>query len=215
MNLLVKSGKQQIEEIFKNFSNHKVVITEEITEKNISNTDCLIMLSSLKHCSSPNELNLKIQDIYNSLSLCVEQGINKVIMISSLEVLDYNENYTVTERWKTKPKKDLYNLSINLSEMVFKEFGRTFPFQKILLRVGFPLGDKSNAEKKFSCFTKKEDFINSISRILNIRFKNQFEVFHLQSKSENQRYLTKKLEELESLSLSINDHFYHPRARNL
>ncbi len=119
MNLLVKSGKQQIEEIFKNFSNHKVVITEEITEKNISNTDCLIMLSSLKHCSSPNELNLKIQDIYNSLSLCVEQGIDKVIMISSLEILDYNENYTVTERWKTKPKKDLYNLSINLSEKGF------------------------------------------------------------------------------------------------
>ena len=215
MNLLVKSGNQQLEEIFKNFSDHNVVITEEVTEKNASNADCLIMLSSLKNCSSPDELNLKIQDIYNTLSLCVEQSINKIIMVSSLELFNYNENFTVTERWKTKPKKDFYNLSINLSEIVFKEFGRTFPFEKILLRVGFPLGDKSNAEKKFSCFTKKEDFINSISRILNISFKNQFEVFHLQSKSENQRYLTNKLDELESLSLSTDDHFYHPRDRNL
>ncbi len=215
MNLIVKSGNQQLEEILKNFSNHNILITDEVTEKNISNSDCLIMLSSLKHCSSPDELNLKIQDIYNSLSLCVEQNIDKIIMVSSLEVFNYNENYTVTERWKTKPKKDFYNLSINLSEIVFKEFGRTFPFQKILLRIGFPISNNSNAEKKFSCFTKREDFTNSISRILNIDFKNQYEVFHLQSKSEHQRYLTKKLDELESLSLSINDHFYHPRARNL
>ena len=58
-------------------------------------------------------------------------------------------------------------------------------------------------------------FINSISRILKINFKNQFEIFHLQSESDNQRYLTNKLNELESLSSSINDHFYHPRGKKL
>ena len=97
-------------EILKKFNPHNVVITDEITEKNISNIDCLIMLSSLNHCSDPEELNLKIQDIYNTLSLCVEQDIKKVIMVSSLEVFDYDANYTVTERWKVKPKKDFLNL---------------------------------------------------------------------------------------------------------
>ena len=151
MNLLIKSGNQQLERILKNFDRHNIFIKDEITEKNLSNTDCLIILSSLKDCSDTEELNLKIQDIYNTLSLCVERDIKKVIMVSTLELLDYTESYTVTENWKPNPKSDLFNLSVNLSEMVFKEFGRTFSFQKILLRVGFPIDNQENIDNNFKC----------------------------------------------------------------
>ena len=215
MNLLIKSGSEKLEKIFDNFRNYDVKITNEVNEKNIANADCLIILSALKNCSDPEEFNLKIQDIYNTLSLSVEQDIKKVIMISSLEVFDYNERFTVTEKWKTLPKKDFFNLSINLSEIIFKEFGRTFPFQKILLRIGFPIDNEPKNKAKFNCFTKEEDFINSILRILKTDFKNQFEIFHLQSENENQKYLTNKLNGLENLSSSINDHFYHPRNKKL
>ena len=116
---------------------------------------------------------------------------------------------------KKKPKNNFYNLSINLSEIVFKEFGRTFPFQKILLRIGFPLGDKLNNNSKFSCYTTEEDFIKTILKILKINFKNQFEIFHLQTNTDNQRYLTNKLKNIENLSASLNDHFYHPRNKKL
>ncbi len=213
MNLLVSSGHNDLENLLDQIDNHEVEIVNEITEKNISKADCLIILSSLENCSSTEEFNLKIQGIYNTLALSVEQGINKVIMISSLELLDYKESYTVTENWKPKPKSDLFNLSVNLSEIVFKEFGRTFSFQKILLRIGFPIGNKENIDSKFNCFTKKEDFISCISKILKINFKNHFEIFHLQSDSENQRYLTSKLNELESLSSSIDDYYYYPRKK--
>ena len=213
MNLLVSSGHNDLENLLDQIDNHEVEIVNEITEKNISKADCLIILSSLENCSSTEEFNLKIQGIYNTLALSVEQGVNKVIMISSLELLDYKESYTVTENWKPKPKSDLFNLSVNLSEKVFKEFGRTFSFQKILLRVGFPIDDKDNIDNKFKCFTKKEDFISCISRILKINFKNHFEIFHLQSDSENQRYLTSKLNNLESLSSSIDDYYYYPRKK--
>ena len=213
MNLLVSSGHNDLENLLDQIDNHEVEIVNEITEKNISKADCLIILSSLENCSSTEEFNLKIQGIYNTLALSVEQGINKVIMISSLELLDYKESYTVTENWKPKPKSDLFNLSVNLSEIVFKEFGRTFSFQKILLRVGFPIGNKENIDYKFNCFTKKEDFISCISKILEINFKNHFEIFLLQSDSENQRYLTSKLNELESLSSSIDDYYYYPRKK--
>ena len=215
MNLLIKSGSEKLEKIIDNFKNYDVKITNEVNEKNIANADCLIILSTLKNCSDPEEFNLKIQDIYNTLSLSVEQGIKKVIMISSLEVFDYNERFTVTERWKTLPQKRFFNLSINLSEIIFKEFGRTFPFQKILLRIGFPIDNEPKNKAKFNCFTKEEDFINTILRILKTDFKNQFEIFHLQSKNENQKYLTNKLDDLENLSSSINDHFYHPRNKKL
>ena len=213
MNILVSSGHNDLENLLDQIDNHEVEIVNEITEKNISKADCLIILSSLENCSSTEEFNLKIQGIYNTLALSVEQGINKVIMISSLELLDYKESYTVTENWKPKPKSDLFNLSVNLSEIVFKEFGRTFSFQKILLRIGFPIGNKENIDYKFNCFTKKEDFISCISKILDINFKNHFEIFHLQSDSENQRYLTSKVNELESLSSSIDDYYYYPRKK--
>ena len=211
MNLLVSSGHKDIENLLNQIDNHEVKIVNEITEKNISKADCLLILSSLENCSSTEEFNLKIQGIYNTLALSVEQGVNKVIMISSLEILDYKKSYTVTENWKPKPKKDMYNLSLNLSEIVFKEFGRTFPFQKILLRVGFPINDKLN--NNLNCFTSKKDFVITISKILKTNFKNQFEVFHLQSECDHQRYLTNKLNDLERLSSSIDDYYYYPRKK--
>ncbi|MEC8048973.1 MAG: hypothetical protein VX114_04425 [Chloroflexota bacterium] len=211
MNLLVSSGHKDIENLLNQIDNHEVKIVNEITEKNISKADCLLILSSLENCSSTEEFNLKIQGIYNTLALSVEQGVNKVIMISSLEILDYKKSYTVTENWKPKPKKDMYNLSLNLSEIVFKEFGRTFPFQKILLRVGFPINDKLN--NNLNCFTSKKDFVITISKILKTNFKNQFEVFHVQSECDHQRYLTNKLNDLERLSSSIDDYYYYPRKK--
>ena len=81
MNLLIKSGSEKLEKIIDNFKNYDVKITNEVNEKNIANADCLIILSTLKNCSDPEEFNLKIQDIYNTLSFSVEQGIKKVIMI--------------------------------------------------------------------------------------------------------------------------------------
>tara|TARA_B100000073_G_scaffold185489_1_gene153512 strand:+ start:838 stop:1482 length:645 start_codon:yes stop_codon:yes gene_type:complete len=213
MNLLIKSGHNDLENLLNDLNSHDVKIVNKVTEKNISKADCLIILSSLENCTSTEEFNLKIQDIYNTLALSVEYGINKVIMISTLELLDYTKSYTVTENWKPKPKSDLFNLSVNLSETVFKEFGRTFSFQKILLRVGFPIDNNENIDDKFKCFTKKEDFISCISRILKINFKNHFEIFHLQSDSENQRYLTSKLNNLESLSSSVDDYYYYPRRK--
>lgn len=211
MNLLVSSGHKDIENLLNQIDNYEVEIVNEITEKNISKADCLLILSSLENCSSTEEFNLKIQGIYNTLALSVEQGVNKVIMISSLEILDYKKSYTVTENWKPKPKKDMYNLSLNLSEIVFKELGRTFPFQKILLRVGFPINDKLN--NNLNCFTSKKDFVITISKILKTNFKNQFEVFHVQSECDHQRYLTNKLNDLERLSSSIDDYYYYPRKK--
>ena len=73
--------------------------------------------------------------------------------------------------------------------------------------------NNENIDDKFKCFTKKEDFISCISRILKINFKNHFEIFHLQSDSENQRYLTSKLNNLESLSSSVDDYYYYPRRK--
>ena len=92
MNLLIKSGHNDLENLLNDLNSHDVKIVNKVTEKNISKADCLIILSSLENCTSTEEFNLKIQDIYNTLALSVEYGINKVIMISTLELLDYTKS---------------------------------------------------------------------------------------------------------------------------
>ena len=89
MKLLVKTGNKELENILKNLSSHSVEITDQISSKNIRDKDCLIILSSFINCLNPEEFNLKIQDIYNTLSLSVEEGIDKIIMVSSLEIFNY------------------------------------------------------------------------------------------------------------------------------
>ena len=121
MKILITPGNDHLSNSLKNkLKGHSVVYSNDTTAKNVSNFDCLIILSSLKRCTDPEELNLKIQEIYNTLSSSVESNINKIIMVSSLEIFDYEENYTVTETWKTTPKNELTNLSINLAEIIFK-----------------------------------------------------------------------------------------------
>ena len=215
MNILITTGNDNLSNILKNnLKGHSIKVSNDLSTNNISNFDCLIILSSLKKCLDPEELNLKIQGIYNTLSSSVESNIKKVIMISSLEIFDYKEDYTVTETWKTTPKTELTNLSINLSEVIFKEFGRTFPFQKILLRAGFPLKNKFNDNKK-SCFTNETDFVNAVSKLIDVNLKNQFEIFHIQTKSDKAKYLTNKIDEIDNLSADLKDHFYHPRVQKL
>ena len=215
MNILVSSGNVKLESVVKNLKNHSVEIVNDVTKKNMIGSDCLIILSSIEPCNKPEEFNLKIQKIYNTLSTAVEEGIKKVIMISSLDVFNYEENYTVTENWKTTPRNDFNNLSINLSEIVFREFGRTFPFQKILLRVGFPISNELKNGGAFSCFTSEQDLLKTISKLIEINFKNNYEIFHLQTEVDNQKYLTKKLNDMENLSTKVEDHFYHPRNKKL
>ena len=73
------------------------------------------------------------------------------------------------------------------------------------------INDKLN--NNLNCFTSKKDFVITISKILKTNFKNQFEVFHVQSECDHQRYLTNKLNDLERLSSSIDDYYYYPRKK--
>ena len=77
-----------------------------------------------------------------------------------------------------------------------------------------PLKDKFN-DNKNSCFTNETDFVNAVSKLIDINLKNQFEIFHIQTKSDNAKYLTNKIDEIDNLSADLKDHFYHPRVQEL
>ena len=53
------------------------------------------------------------------------------------------------------------------------------------------------------------------TKLLDVNLKNQFEIFHLQSKSDNAKYLTNKIDGTDNLSADSKDHFYHPRIQKI
>ncbi|MBN32866.1 MAG: hypothetical protein CL906_02955 [Dehalococcoidia bacterium] len=214
MKILITDTDTKITSVLKNGLNqHEIEVRDSLDNDYISNFNCVIIQSQSNKCDTPEDLNLKTQKTYNILSSCVESGIKKVVMISTLFLMqEYKESYTVTEKWKSTPSTELDILSSHLSEIIFKEFARTFSFQKILLRIGFPLSSSEAEATKKSSLSETE-LIDSVNKIIDTNFNERYEIIHIQNKSESQRFLTNKFEDLSKLSGKQEQGFYTPIER--
>ena len=215
MKILVTDTNTEITSILKDgLNDHEVEISSTLDSDNLPNFDCVIIQSMSDNCDTPEDLNQKIQKTYNTLSSCVEAGVKKVVMISTLSLMqNYKESYTVTEKWKSTPSTQLDMLSSHLSEVIFKEFARTFSFQKILLRIGFPLTNSETEASENKSVLSKTELINSINKIIALNFNEKYEIIHIQNKNESQRFLTNKFEDLSNLSGEQDQAFYTPLER--
>ena len=215
MKILVTDTNTEITSILKDgLNDHEVEISAGLDSDNLPNFDCVIIQSMPDNCDTPEDLNQKIQKTYNTLSSCVEAGVKKVVMISTLSLMqNYKESYTVTEKWKSTPSTQLDMLSSHLSEVIFKEFARTFSFQKILLRIGFPLTNSEAEASENKSVLSKTELINSINKIIALNFNEKYEIIHIQNKNESQRFLTNKFEDLSDLSEEQDQSFYTPIER--
>tara|TARA_B100001029_G_scaffold12664_1_gene8514 strand:+ start:3529 stop:4173 length:645 start_codon:yes stop_codon:yes gene_type:complete len=213
MKVLITDANTEISSILENgLSNYEIETSNNLNIDFLSNFDCIIVQSVSKNYDTPEDINQKMQKTYNILSACVESGVKKIIMISTLSIMqEYKETYTVTERWKPTPSTQFDILSSHLSEFIFKEFGRTFSFQKILLRIGFPLNNSDTDSNKSSI--SESEFIKSINKIIDLEFNEKYEVIHIQNRSDNQRFLTNKFEDLKSLGINDEQAFYTPKER--
>jgi len=215
MKILVTDTNTEITSILKDgLNDHEVEISSTLDSDNLPNFDCVIIQSMSDNCDTPEDLNQKIQKTYNTLSSCVEAGVKKVVMISTLSLMqNYKESYTVTEKWKSTPSTQLDMLSSHLSEVIFKEFARTFSFQKILLRIGFPLTNSEAEASENKSVLSKTELINSINKIIALNFNEKYEIIHIQNKNESQRFLTNKFVDLSDLSEEQDQSFYTPIER--
>ena len=117
MKILITDTDTKITSVLKNGLNqHEIEVRDSLDNDYISNFNCVIIQSQSNKCDTPEDLNLKTQKTYNILSSCVESGIKKVVMISTLSLMqEYKESYTVTEKWKSTPSTELDILSSHLS----------------------------------------------------------------------------------------------------
>ena len=213
MKLLITQGSKEVTQILKRELNQfDVTVRRGVSNDSISQFDCAIIQALSENCKTPQDLNLKLQEVYNNLSAFVEGGIKKVIMISSLSVLqNYKKGFTVTEKWKSTPSTNIDLLTIHLSEIIFKEFGRTFPSQRILLRSGFPFIKANEQLESFSSRISHKVFIKSVEQIIKTEFNERYEIIHVQERVADQQFLTNKYNRIESLGGIQEQAFYEPR----
>ena len=197
--------------------NFTLLDSSKKTNKIINNSDIIIYQGLLEDNKTPNDLNNHVQKSYNLLSAAIETGISNFILISSLELIkSYDDSNTVTETWKSTPSTEIPFLSGHLTEIIFKEFARTFPINISVLRLGYPINyiDSDN-DRKIKSSVKLKEILISIERIISLKNPKKWEIFHLQSDVKLKKFLTKKTNEILGVPIDnrklTNESFYNPK----
>ena len=142
----------------------------------------------------PSELlDYHTRGTYNLLTAAAGAGVSRCIYLSTLRLLeDYEENLTVTEKWRSlPPSEDPLLLSCHLGEIVCKEFARDGLIEVVTLRLGFPLvcGDRQAAvDSGESAAVALDDVFTVVEKSLTADIA-RWQDIHVQSPVPNQRFL--------------------------
>ena len=130
---------------------------------------------------------------YNLLLAASNAKVERCIYLSTLKLLqDYEENLTVTERWRSHPPSDdPALLACHIGELVCKEFARDRLIKVATLRLGWPIvaGQRSKAAAAGETAALATD---DLATVLNAALGAKIELWqdvHVQSPVPNQRFL--------------------------
>lgn len=97
------------------------------------------------HCAEPlpqedaiSYLDVMTQHTYNLLWAAVQEGVRRVVYLSTLELMaGHDPQHVVTERWRTLPRPTMPLLGKHLGELVCREFAREHKLEVLVLRLGY------------------------------------------------------------------------------
>ncbi len=137
---------------------------------------------------------------YNLLLAASEARVERCVFVSTLRLLeDYEENLTVTERWRSRPPSgDPELLACHIGELVCKEFARDRLIKVATLRLGWPVVGGSRAKAARSGQTAAlatDDLALALNAALTADIE-QWQDIHVQSPVPGQRFLTQAAQKL-------------------
>jgi uronate dehydrogenase len=138
-------------------------------------------------------LDLAMRCTYNLLWAAAEERMGRVVLLSSLKVLDgYDEDMTVTETWRPVPTTEPDVLCHYLSEYVCREFGRERKTGIICLRLGdLTWGDSDSAVSSSALYF--DDAAQAVERAMAAERPADgpdWKLLHIQSAVPGARYST-------------------------
>ncbi len=168
---------------------------DEATDDIVRGIDAIVHIGyNAVDSGDPSELlDHHTRGTYNLLTAAAAAGVSRCIYLSTLRLLeDYEENLTVTEKWRSlPPTEDPSLLSCHLGEIVCKEFARDGLLDVVTLRLGFPLvyGDRQGAvDSGESAAVSLEDVLTAVERSLTAHVA-RWQDIHVQSPVPRQRFL--------------------------
>ena len=215
MNILITQGKSSLAAALANHlsAGHMVRLTDtdskggaagifecelghdDATDNLVQGIDAIIHIGyNAVDSGDPSELlDYHTRGTYNLLTAAAEAGVSRCIYLGTLRLLeDYEENLTVTEKWRSlPPSEDPLLLSCHLGEFVCKEFARDSLIDVVTLRLGFPLvcGDRQAAvDSGESAAVSLDDVFTAVERSLTADIA-RWQDIHVQSPVPRQRFL--------------------------
>ena len=215
MNILITQGKSSLAAALASrlSSSHTVRLTDvdgsagdaaitqcdlghdDATDELVSGIDAIIHIGyNAVDSGDPSEvIDYYSRGTYNLLTAASGAGVARCIYLSTLRLLeDYEENLTVTEKWRSlPPAEDPLLLACHLGEVVCKEFARDSLITVATLRLGFPLiyGDRQAAvESGESAAVSIDDVSTAVAEALTADIA-RWQDIHVQSPVPSQRYL--------------------------
>ena len=134
--------------------------------------------------------------VYNLVRAAAEEGVPRVVFLSSLSVMGrYDEEYVVTERWLPSPTTETDVLCFHLGEFICREFAREQRIEVVCLRLGDIVSNEGSPLSTSALFP--EDAVQAVERALTADIsegyadsRSYWAVFHIQSDVPNRRFLT-------------------------
>ena len=156
-----------------------------------------------QNAGDSDRLDVAMRCTYNLLMAAAEEGVPRVIYLSSLRILDqYDENMTVTERWRPVPTTDLSDMCYHLGEFVCREFGRERKAGVVCLRLGDLVWDGGELGGATSSALYFREAVQAVEKALTVRKSGLgpsraqvlgepgWNIFHIQSSVPDARFMT-------------------------
>jgi uronate dehydrogenase len=149
------------------------------------------------------QLDAAMRCTYNLLWAAAEEGVPRVVYLSSLRVMDgHGEDLVVTETWRPVPTTDPPVLCYHLGEYVCREFGRERRADVVCLRFGDLVWDAEGRDASASSALYVDDAVQAVEKALAMGPTDrdrmgrpglaelQWHIYHIQSAVPNARYVT-------------------------
>ena len=145
-------------------------------------------------------LDTAMRRCYNLVQAAYEEGVPRVVFISSLSVMGkYDEDLAVTETWRPAPTTDADVLGFHLAEFTCREFAREHRIEVVCLRLGDLVWSAEAPPSKSALYP--DDAVRAVESALTVDIsegyagsRSYWRLFHVQSAVPDQRFLTAEAE---------------------
>lgn len=178
---------------------------DESTNALVRGTDAIVHVAEPPPgADQSGQIDHRTRCTYNLLMAAAEEGVQTVVYLSSLAMLlDYDEDYEVTEGWQPLISSQPAVLSDYLGEFTCREFAHESRLRVIVLRLGTVVRSDEVRGKPFDpLWVEQQDVTRAIAGTLRLSLgdtdlsRSRWTILHIGSGSPDARFTSQRAAEV-------------------